>query len=206
MRVKPSTKGLATPNPHFLTSTLALVEIEPYKLIRISTHNSNEPYFNSSGKNRFDDPNPVIAARYKTCYFGFKLAAALAETLLHDRKPVRQHFVIQADVIEKNFVLHYQGTTLTLANMTGAPLKRAGLHAGLSGASYYKTPQRWSSAIYHHPANVDGFIYMSRHLNTDKAVVLFDRAKSKIQMHTATPLTNYPGFARAAKLLGIKGA
>jgi hypothetical protein len=140
--MKPNTKALTTPKAHFSTSTLALVEIEQYKLIRISTHNTNEPFFNNSGRNRFDDPNPVIAARYKTCYFGFKLATALAETLLHDRKPVRQHFVIQPEVIDNNFVLHYQGTTLTLANMTGVPLKRAGLHAALSGASYYKTPQR----------------------------------------------------------------
>lgn len=201
----PSTKGLSAPKQTFSTSKLALVTVDPNRLIRISTHITGEPFFNCSGKNRFDDPNPNKTARYGTCYFGFKLSVALAETLLHDKKPVKQNFLIEPDRIDNSFVLHYQGIPLTLANMTGAPLKRAGLHGGLSGTSYYKTPQKWSKAIYDHPDNVDGFIYMSRHLNTDKAVVLFDRAKSKIQMDTATPLPNYPGFARAATLLGIKG-
>lgn len=201
----PRTKGLSTPKPPFSTSKLALVVVSPTRLIRISTHRTGEPFFNNSGKNRFDDPNPIKTGRYKTCYFGYKLSVALAETLLHSREPMNQHFVIHPDRIDESFVLHFAGTPLTLANMTGAALKRTGLHAGLSGTSYYKTPQLWSQAIYNHPSQVDGFIYMSRHLNTEKAVVLFDRASSKIRLDTATRLSNYAGFARAAKLLGIRG-
>lgn len=201
----PRAQGLSTPTPTFSTARLVLVKVEPARLIRIATRISGEPYFNNSGMNRFDDPNPITTARYKTCYFGYKLSVALAETLLHDRKPIHQHFVISPDRIDASFVLHFKGTPLTLANMTGAALRRVGLHAGLSGTSYYRTPQLWSEAIHKHPSQVDGFIYMSRHLNTDKAVVLFDRALPKIQLDSATKLSNYTGFARAAKLLGIRG-
>ena len=201
----PRTKGLSNPAPSFSSSRLTIVKVDPNRLIRIFGHNTGEPYFNTSGRNRFDDPNPNPATRYGTCYFGYKLAVAIAETLLHDSTPVKGHFTVHPDRIAAGFVLRFQGRSLNLANMTGVALKRTGLHAGLSGTSYYSTPQKWSEAIYHHPSQVDGFIYMSRHLNTDKAVVLFDRAKLRIQMDTATPLPNYPGFAQAAKLLGIRG-
>src|SRR5438105_3641925 len=149
------TKRLSQPKPSFSSHKLSLVKVDPNRLIRISIHNTGEPYFNKSGKNRFDDPNPDPAARYGTCYFGFKLTVAIAETLLHDLKPVGGHFLIHPDRIDERFTIHYQGSPLTLANLTGASLKRAGLHAGLSGTSYYRTPQKWSEAIFNHPSNVD---------------------------------------------------
>jgi hypothetical protein len=46
---------------------------------------------------------------------------------------------------------------------------------------------------------------MSRHLNTEKAVILFDRAKPKIKIASATKLTAVRGFSAAAKMLGIVG-
>lgn len=202
----PRTKSLAQPNASFANHKLTLVDVEPKRLLRISTHNTGEPYFNKSAKNRFDDPNPDSTKRYGTCYFGFKLTVAIAETLLHDLNPVGGHFLIHPDRIDERFTIHYQGSRLTLAKMVGIPLRQAGLSAELSGTSFYTKPQRWSAALYNHPSKVDGFIYMSRHLNTEQAVVLFDRAKPKIQMDTATQLSKYPGFAKAAKLLGIRGA
>lgn len=200
------TKGLSIPKSSFQKQALSVVTVEPNRLIRVSTHHTGEPYFGQSGANRFDDPNPIHVARYGTCYFGYNLKTAIAETLLHDISPVNGHFLINPDRIAARFVIHYRGSPLTLANLTGVFLKRAGLHAGLSGTSYYKTPQRWSKAIHDHPDQVDGLIYMSHHLNTEKAVVLFDRASSKIQLDTATPLPSYPGFAKAAKALGIRSA
>jgi hypothetical protein len=119
---------------------------------------------------------------------------------------VNGHFPIHPERIAARFVVHYKGSPLTLANVTGAALKRTGLHAGLSGTSYYRTPQIWSEAIHDHPSRVDGFIYMSRHLNTERAVVLFERARSKIQMDTASPLPTYQGFAKVARQLGIRTA
>jgi hypothetical protein len=63
----------------------------------------------------------------------------------------------------------------------------------------------WSEAIYNHPSNVDGLIYMSRLLTTEKAVVLFDRATAKIQAGTSEGLTVHNGWTRAARSLGIRG-
>jgi hypothetical protein len=199
-------KGLATPKPSFSEHPLSVIKVSPKSLIRVSRHNTGEPYFGTTGANRFDDPNPNKAARYGTCYFGCGLETAIAETLLHDASPVKGFFLISPNEIAARFVVHYKGSSLTLADLTGASLKRIGLHAELSGTSYYKTPQRWSKAIYDHPQQVDGFVYMSRHVNTEKAVVLFERASAKIKMGKATPLPSYPGFAAAAKMLGIHSA
>ena len=90
-----------------------------------------------------------------------------------------------------------------LANVTGAELRRMGGHAGLSGTSDLRIPQRWSSTIYHHADKVDGFAYISRHLNNAMAYVLFDRAAHKLTMTHAIPLAEHPGFGKVATRLYI---
>lgn len=194
-------QALEPPAFDFATIALSLAEIHPLKLLRVSRYNSGEPYFGLSGGNRFDDPNNL----YGTCYFGTKLSVAIAETLLHDEVPKAGKFEIASDTLENRYVIRTDGEPLRLANLTGAPLKRLGGHADLSATVSYAVTQHWSLAVHDHPDNVDGFVYMSRHLNTDKAVVLFDRAKSKISMLNATPLLDVKGFAYAARILGIKG-
>jgi hypothetical protein len=196
-----NTKKLSLPKPCFSAYKLRIIRVDPGRLIRISTHKTGEPFFNNSGRNRFDDP----ARKYKTCYFGFKLSTAICETLLHDTDPVDGYFNIHMPRLMNHNVYRYHGTHLNLANLTGAFLKRLGLHAELSGTSFYDKPQKWSEAIHNHPSNVDGFLYMSRHLNTEKAAVLFDRAKGKIHSQTPEELIADTGFPGAARLLGIRG-
>jgi hypothetical protein len=188
--------------PRLPPDGLPVIHLEPRTLIRISRHASGEPYFGRSGGNRFDDPQRV----YGTCYFGESLLVALAETLLHDAVAVRGAFRVHPDSIASRHVLHFDGTPLRLANLTGASLKRLGGHAGLSGTASYRLPQRWSQAVHAHPDRVDGFVYMSRHLNTERAIVLFDRAGEKLHLTAATPLIACPGFVSAARELGIRSA
>ena len=189
--------------PH-LPLTLSTVSIDPAGLIRLSSHDTGEPYFGKTGWNRFDDPNLDVSARYGTCYFGESLAVAIAETILHDRTPIRGYFFVEPTLIGQVFVVEFAGSPLTLIELTGAELRRMGGHAGLTGTSHYRTPQHWSSAIFNHPDQVDGFTYMSRHMNDEKAIVLFDRARSKLQMTAATPLTSHPDFGSVATSLYIR--
>lgn len=197
----PNTKGLSRPTSSFATTSLPLRTVDPSSLFRLSIHLTGEPFFNNSGRNRFDAPH----GQYKTCYFGFKLSTAICETVLHDILPVGGYFDIHISRLVAYNVYRYAGVKLKLANLTGESLKRLGLHGQFSGTSHYAKPQLWSEAIYNHPSNVDGFIYMSRHLTTEKAVVLFDRAKTKIQAGTPEGLTLYKGWPRAARSLGIRG-
>ena len=189
--------------PH-LPLTLATVSIDPADLIRLSSHDTGEPYFGKTGWNRFDDPNPNAGARYGTCYLGESLTVAIAETLLHDRTPKLGYFFVEPALIGQVFVVEFTGSPLTLLDLTGAELRRMGGHAGLTGTSHYRTPQNWSSAIHGHPDQVDGFTYMSRHMNDEKAAVLFDRARSKLQMAAATPLASHPDFGSVATNLYIR--
>jgi len=199
MTAAPRTRRLGLPS---LPEHLPLVTLAPAALVRISRYDSGEPHFGRTGGNRFDDPE----RQYGTCYFGLSLALAMAETLLHDAVAVRGRFRVHPDSIATRFVLAFAGKPLRLADLTGASLKRMGGHAALTGNASYGLPQRWSQAVFRHGDAVDGFLYMSRHLNTEQAVVLFDRAGGKIRLASAIPLPSCPGLAAAAELLGIGSA
>lgn len=41
-----------------LSASLETVVVEPVSLVRVSGHNTGEPYFGRRNVNRFDDPNP----------------------------------------------------------------------------------------------------------------------------------------------------
>lgn len=199
MTAAPQTRRLGLPS---LPERLPLVTLPPAALVRVSRHDCGEPHFGRTGGNRFDDPD----RGYGTCYFGRSLALAIAETLLHDAVAVRGRFLVHPDSIASRFALGFDGRLLTLADLTGASLKRLGGNAALSGNASYRLPQRWSQAIHRHPDEVDGFLYMSRHLNTEQAVVLFDRAGPAIRLVSATPVPSCTGFAAAAAQLGIASA
>ena len=199
MTAAPRTRRLGLPS---LPEQLTLVTVAPAALVRISRHDSGEPHFGRTGGNRFDDPD----RQYGTCYFGLSLALAMAETLLHDAVAVRGQFPVHPESIASRFVIAFSGRPLRLADLTGASLKRLGGHAALSGNASYRLPQKWSQAIHRHPDAVDGFVYMSRHLNTERAVVLFDRAGLRLRMAGATPLAGHAGLAAAARMLGIRAA
>lgn len=124
-----------------------------------------------SGKNRFDDP----AHSFGTCYLGLSPGAAFAETVLHDEVAVDGLFRIAPEEIKRRYVVKFGGEPLTLANLTGAALKRLGADGSLSSCDSYDLPQQWSAWIHGHPSNVDGFVYMSRHYNVQAPANLADR-------------------------------
>lgn len=191
-------KPLALPSKPSLPTALSIIVVNPADLYRVSSHTTGEPFFGKNNVNRFDDPNPVDAARYGTSYFGLSLAVAVAETLLHDRRPVKNCFIINTAVIDTRYVLRFDGTPLTLADCTGTALKLMGGMADLSGTSSYTKTKKWSAELHAHADQVDGFLYMSRHKNDEKAIVLFNRAASKVKMHSAIPLSTHPEFGKIA--------
>lgn len=198
-------RAIASPPSIVSTGKISAKKCAAEKLLRISNYTTGEPYFGQSGVNRFDAPGCLRdAAEFSACYLGMSLSVALAESVLHDEMPIDGHFVIDLSTLEDKYVLHFSGSTLNLADLTGAALKRLGGHGELSGTANYQITQAWSHAVFQNPAKFDGFIYMSRHLNTEKAVMLFDRARSKIRMASAQPLLSHPQFAHTAKKLGIR--
>lgn len=150
------------------------------ELVRISGFASGEPFFGVSGGNRFDAPGCLVKApEYSSCYLGLSFDVALAESLLHDVVPRKGLFRITKSEIERRWV-HRFSAKLQLFDLSGHLLKAMGGHIGLTGSSSYRLTQIWAKAVFDNPLQVDGFLYVSRHLPNGKAVVLFDRAKGKL--------------------------
>lgn len=185
------------------TARLTAVAIDPGLLVRVSGFTSNEPYFAASGANRFDAPGSPAAPEFATCYFGTNLTVALAETVLHDDLPDAGFFRLARSRFVGKHVLRFAGERLMLADLTGPHLKRLGGHAALSGTGDYSVAQLWSLAVHRNPGNYDGFIFMSRHVNDQRAVVLFDRARAKVALASQCELLFDEDFAAAANELGI---
>lgn len=76
---------------------------------------------------------------------------------------------------------------LAVAVLHGLPLKNLGGDGALSTIVPYDVPRQWSLAVHRHPRRVDGFLSMSRHLDTSEALVLFDRAESRLSLSGAVP-------------------
>lgn len=183
--------------------TLETVEVEASSLLRVSRFGSGEPHFGRTRGNRFDDPERVPGRRYGTCYFGFELVTALAETVLHDELPRGGHYRVAATELSSRHVVHLSGDRLVLADLTGLALKTMVGDGSLSTVLDHSLPQKWSRQLHGHPAQVDGLLYVSRHLNDRHACVLFDRAVAKLGPCVSTPLGAYPGALEAMFALRI---
>jgi hypothetical protein len=199
-----ATSRLKAPDNALSTSTdIEVTSLSIPELFRISGFESGEPYFGSSGGNRFDAPECALGApEYACCYLGFGFDVALAESLLHDAMPKRGKFHISKSEIDRRWV-HRFSANLRLFDLSGHLLKRMGGHAGLTGSASYKLPQRWAKAVFDNPLAVDGFVYVSRHLPSGRALVLFDRAKAKLKHSNAIPLNRAPELVPALKRFGI---
>lgn len=182
---------------------LRTVELPSSKLLRISRFGSGEPYFGRAAANRFDDPGRVKSRRFGTCYLGCSLEVAIAETLLHDEMPEAGGFSVAVTEIENRWLVRFKGTPLKLADLTGAALKTLVGSGGISTLVPYDVPQRWAAALHAHPDRVDGLVYMSRHVNDERAVVVFDRAAPKLGTARYQPLAEARGALKALVNLRI---
>ena len=68
----------------------------PEALIRVSPYNTGEPLFDRTGACRFDD----AANHFGTCYLGFDLTVAFAESVLHNKEPDANGFVVPRTEID----------------------------------------------------------------------------------------------------------
>jgi RES domain len=195
---------LVIPPRGLASIALRMVQVQPSKLYRVSTHSSGEPYFGRNGSNRFDDPTRAKGKRFGTCYLGEGLEVAIAETVLHDEMPVGGRFNLAADELERrNCVRFSAGSTLNLVDLTGTALKSLVGSSEISTVLTYDLPQRWALALHRHPAGADGLLYMSRHVNNQRAVVVFDRAAHKLGLAAYRPLARTNGALSAVMDLRI---
>ena len=196
---------LKRPPPDLHAIDLETVQVDVANLYRVSKYASGEPYFGRSAGNRFDDHSRPPSKRFGTCYLGLSLQVAIAETVLHDLMPDGGHFVVPPDELASKQVVRFQGGKLKLAKLTGTALKRTVGSSEISTIFPYDLPQAWAMALHTHPAKVDGILYMSKQVNDEHAVVIFNRAKRKFKSPSYTALPLAPGFDAAIKALSIRG-
>ena len=195
--------SLKPPPRNFSQISLSTVTVRAKDLYRVSRHPLGEPYFGKTANNRFDDRSYPKKKRFGTCYFGLDLVTAIAETVLHDEMPIKGAFHIACTEIDSRYLVRFKRGSLVLANLSGIPLKTLGGHGSLSTIIPYDLPQRWAMAVHRHPLCVDGIYYMSRHLNDRPAVVVFERAKSKLTGSSAKELHRVSEIMKAVKALHI---
>ncbi len=196
--------SVAEPSDTFSELILPVATIDPMELVRLSRFNTGEPYFGRSKANRFDDPRfDTASQRFGTCYFGLSLAGAFAETVLRNRTAAGGGFSLTASELER-YVIGFEGDSLQVAALFGKSLLTLGGNGALSTITPYDIPQQWSLAIHRHPASVDGFAYVSRHLNTEMAIVLFDRAQPKLRVRSVTRFADTAGALRVTRDFHIR--
>lgn len=132
-----------------------------------------------------DPPVPVL-------YAAASEEAAVAETILHDI-PLRGGRIFPENYLDCVMARLTCRRALALAQFCGPGLRHLGVRARSltdTEAGTYARTVAWAQVVWKHTA-CDGIVWMSRHWNTDRAVVLFgDRI-------SARELRQDSGFARA---------
>lgn len=203
------TAPLALPPSDIHLRTLTIRQVRPEHLVRVSRYDTGEPHFGRTATQRFDDAHADVTLRFGTCYLGFRLDVAFAESVLHNLSPDALGFKVPLAEVTTRFALSFKGPkALNVAVLCGAPLLTLGGHGEISGTSDYTVPQAWASALAGHPANVDGFIYMSRRFTDQPAVVLFERMPGKppagITRDQAVALVKHVDYAQTIADLRVR--
>jgi len=195
---------LRSPPEAFAKQPLRTLQVGPSSLIRVSSYASGEPHFNRKGGGRFDHPLSSRKRPYGTCYLAFDLITAIAETVLHDENPVGGFFRVAHTEVLRRYVVHFGASKpLVAADLTGAALKTTVGSPAISALATCEQSQQWGRALHDHPQKIDAILYMSRHMNDRKALVVFDRARHKLVSATARPLLDEPGCAGALSDLRV---
>jgi len=155
---------------------LPLVSVSGH-LFRVHRTHHAPLFFGKTRDNRFDDPR----GEYGVLYAGASAACAFIEAFA---EPLDIPFVTRAQLDASKLSEIEIVKPLHLVNLAGADLRRVGADARLF-AAHHSVAQRWSRALYDHPALPDGVRYPARHDPDELAVALFDRARRSVRAHVA---------------------
>lgn len=124
-------------------------------------------YFGKGRENRFDDPE----SEYGVLYVAEDEFGAFVETFLRNPKLT---LVAQDELAKRTLSEIEANTDLSLVDLTGKGLQRAGVTGDVSTAPHEET---WalSRAIHEHPSKPDGIRYRLKHDLGRIGIAIFDR-------------------------------
>lgn len=133
-------------------------------------------------------------AEFGTSYAALTMEVAFAETILHQNGQFSgDTWLVDEATVLARYIIGFQRPKkplLELVNLTGAYLKSLGLNNDLCSSDDYTGSMAVSAEVHDQLPHVDGIIYVSRQMNTGRAIVLFER--SGLQRSSAvTPLKNH---------------
>ena len=182
---------------------LALVAVDASKLVRLTRFPGSEPHWGKAARYRFDDP----AGYFGVTYAAFALEVAFAETLLHEQGCfMGQRWIIEQARIEERYLVRYAASErkpLHLADFTGAALKRLGLNNDLCAWDDYAASMQLAAVLHAQVPVADGILYVSRQVNTERAVALFERSGVRCEP-AALPLSAHPDYAALLDAFGVE--
>ncbi len=131
-------------------------------------------YFDRSGRGRFDSRN----ASHGICYLGETIEVTFIESF---GRQLGVNFISQDLIKTRNLFSIESGRSLVLLDLFGSGLTKLGVDSRLTSGGDYAVSRAWCEAIYHHPLQVDGIRYFSRHDNTRLCCGLFERSKLQLE-------------------------
>ena len=188
---------------------LPVVSIDPASLLRLFPLGRPPIRFRVADEGqrayRFDAPD----GEFGVMYCAFSLEVCFAETLLRTRAyqtPADQPTLIDESELRARGIARFDGHAgehLVLADLTGSGLVRLHVDGSISTAARYTVPRQWSLALWRHPRRVDGIRYVSRFMNSQLAVALFDRCEDRLVVHHTQPLIEHPDLPRILDLFNV---
>ncbi|MGH8701422.1 MAG: RES family NAD+ phosphorylase [Burkholderiales bacterium] len=197
------------PPDHLDRIDLPVVSIDPASLLRLFPLGRPSMHFRVASKgqraHRFDAPN----GEFGVMYCAFSLEVCFAETLLRTRAyqtPADQPTLVDESELRARGIAWLDGNAgqqLVLADLTGSGLVRLHVDGSISTAARYTVPRQWALALWKHPKRVDGIRYVSRFMNSQLAVALFDRCEHRLVVRHTQPLIDHADSPRILDLFNV---
>jgi RES domain len=203
--------GRSPPSPpaHLDRIDLPVVAVDPAELLRLFPLGKPPIHFRVARRTqrayRFDAPD----GEFGVMYCAFTLEVCFAETLLRTRAhqtPADQPMLIDETELRSRGVAQLGGRAgrqLVLADLTGSGLARLHTDSSISTTPRYSVPRQWALALWEHPNRVDGIQYVSRFMNSQLAVALFDRCGDRLIARDTQPLIDHPDLPRILDLFNV---
>jgi len=201
-----ASKDPPPPPAHLERTNLPLATVDPAELLRLFPLVRPPLHFRVARRRqkayRFDAPD----GEFGVMYCAFSLEVCFAETLLRTRayrRPADQPTLIDESELRSRGIAQLGGERLTLADLTGGGLVRLHVDGSISTTPRYNVPRQWALALWKHQRRVDGIRYVSRFMNSQLAVALFDRCREKLSVHHTLPLVEHPDLRRVLDLFNV---
>jgi hypothetical protein len=169
-------KGLPAPPKDLAARVLPLKEVRG-PVYRIHRSTLVCLHFSKDGSGRFDDP----LKNYGVLYASLSPDAAFAEVFL---RQLSLMLIQEADLQERS-LSEIVCRDIRCVDLTGPGLRRLSCDNRISTEKPYPTTGLWSRALFDHPAQPAGIIYLSRHNPRFKCVALFDKCHARLK-HKST--------------------